>query len=196
MAGIAVFGGSCAALAPEVCAALDRLGLDYDVLGDLELLRGGLERYRVLVFPGGYTFECLKLLRVGGSERIRRFVEGGGGYVGICAGAYVAPHIGLTRGRMIRMRGTYVETIFVVDERHPVVRGFRGEVRMHYQNGPHMVPSGGDHPIALFRDDTAAIMECRGMRRRVILFSTHPEMLPETTPMLRNAVEYCTAGIP
>ena len=65
MAGIAVFGGSCAALAPEVCAALDRLGLDYDVLGDLELLKGGLERYRVLVFPGGYTFECLKLLRAG-----------------------------------------------------------------------------------------------------------------------------------
>ena len=78
-----------------------------------------------------------------------------------------------------------------MDEGHPVVEGFRGEVGMHYQNGPHMVPSEQDHPIALFRDGTAAIMECRRHRGKVILFSTHPEMKPETTPMLRNAVKYC-----
>ena len=191
MAWIAVFGGSCAVLAPEVCMALDRLGMNYNVLGDLELLAGSFRGYGVLVIPGGYTFELLKLLRVGGAEEVRRFVEGGGGYVGICMGAYAAPHIGLTRARMARMSGTRVETVSIVDEGHPVVEGFRGEVGMHYQNGPHMVPSEQDHPIALFRDGTAAIMECRGHRGKVILFSTHPEMKPETTPMLRNAVKYC-----
>src|SRR6185295_6291108 len=49
-----------------------------------------LGRFDVIIFPGGSAAEQLALLGDAGTERVRNFVQSGGGYVGICAGAYVA----------------------------------------------------------------------------------------------------------
>jgi glutamine amidotransferase-like uncharacterized protein len=46
--------------------------------------------YKVLIFPGGYAHWYNYWISKSGKERIRNFVNSGGGYFGICAGAFFA----------------------------------------------------------------------------------------------------------
>lgn len=46
--------------------------------------------YRVLVMPGGESWQFLEALSDAGAEKIRAFVASGGGYFGVCAGAFFA----------------------------------------------------------------------------------------------------------
>lgn len=48
----------------------------------------GLEKFSIFVMPGGRDRPYHAALQGTGNERIREFVENGGTYVGICAGAY------------------------------------------------------------------------------------------------------------
>jgi len=67
---------SMGALVTEVYAA--------DIIG------GALTSYDVLVMPGGYAFYYKTALGDVGVGNIRKFVANGGGYIGICAGAWFA----------------------------------------------------------------------------------------------------------
>ena len=51
---------------------------------------GGLRGLAAVVFPGGSGGGIAKALQPTGVAAVREFVDGGGGYVGICAGAYLA----------------------------------------------------------------------------------------------------------
>ncbi|MBQ9371167.1 MAG: glycosyltransferase family 39 protein [Thermoguttaceae bacterium] len=49
-----------------------------------------LERFDLIIAPGGQSGEQTQALRGEGATAIRQFVERGGGYFGVCAGAYLA----------------------------------------------------------------------------------------------------------
>eukprot|EP00931_Biecheleriopsis_adriatica_P036720 TRINITY_DN21119_c0_g1_i2.p1 TRINITY_DN21119_c0_g1~~TRINITY_DN21119_c0_g1_i2.p1 ORF type:complete len:419 (+),score=89.05 TRINITY_DN21119_c0_g1_i2:161-1258(+) len=51
--------------------------------------------FDVLVIPGGSTQADLEALGSSGCEAVRKFVEKGGGYCGICAGAFLGLHLRL-----------------------------------------------------------------------------------------------------
>ncbi|MDR2707054.1 MAG: glycosyltransferase family 39 protein [Planctomycetaceae bacterium] len=51
---------------------------------------GNLSKYDLLIVPGGLSDEMANTLGNEGREAIRKFVHEGGGYIGICAGAYLA----------------------------------------------------------------------------------------------------------
>lgn len=53
-----------------------------------DILAGRLAEYAVLIVPGGADLPYCEQLNGAGNRAIRRFVENGGLYVGICAGAY------------------------------------------------------------------------------------------------------------
>jgi glutamine amidotransferase-like uncharacterized protein len=55
-----------------------------------EIAVGALAQYDVVVVPGGAGSATAKALREVGRAAVRAFVEDGGGYLGICAGAYLA----------------------------------------------------------------------------------------------------------
>src|SRR5690606_30709410 len=55
-----------------------------------EIRNGVLKDYDVLIMPGGSASLQSKNLEEKGREVIREFVRNGGGYVGICAGSYLA----------------------------------------------------------------------------------------------------------
>lgn len=57
--------------------------------------------FDVLIVPGGSTAADLRSLGKEGRERIRHFVHSGGGYCGICAGAF----LGLKHLRLVDARG-------------------------------------------------------------------------------------------
>jgi glutamine amidotransferase-like uncharacterized protein len=50
------------------------------------------DTYDVVVFPGGSGSEESAAIGADGADTVRGFVEGGGGYVGTCAGSYLAGH--------------------------------------------------------------------------------------------------------
>jgi glutamine amidotransferase-like uncharacterized protein/4-amino-4-deoxy-L-arabinose transferase-like glycosyltransferase len=51
---------------------------------------GILSKYDLLIVPGGISDEMANALGHEGREAIRKFIYEGGGYIGICAGAYLA----------------------------------------------------------------------------------------------------------
>src|SRR5581483_1851230 len=65
-------------------------GLQVRRLKAEEIRAGGLSGCDVLLQPGGTGGTQGKTLGSEGRERVRTFVSNGGGYVGICAGAYLA----------------------------------------------------------------------------------------------------------
>lgn len=52
--------------------------------------KGQLKSYHVLIIPGGNAETQAKQLGEAGRRAVRKFVEAGGGYVGVCAGAKLA----------------------------------------------------------------------------------------------------------
>src|SRR4051812_34460745 len=55
-----------------------------------QIRSGALDQVDVLIHPGGSGGKQGNNLAEAGRERVRAFVRRGGGYVGICAGAYLA----------------------------------------------------------------------------------------------------------
>ena len=55
-----------------------------------EIAPGPLTNFDVVMFTGGSGSKQAASLGEKGREEVRRFVRGGGGYIGICAGAYLA----------------------------------------------------------------------------------------------------------
>ncbi len=52
--------------------------------------RNGLNRFRILCVPGGNMYYYSQDISPQGKENIRSFIRNGGGYIGICGGAYFA----------------------------------------------------------------------------------------------------------
>ena len=75
--------------------ALSEAGLPCDLLRSEDIRAGGLNRYRMIFVPGGWASNKIEALGTQGLEEIRRFVAGGGSYLGICGGAGMATENGL-----------------------------------------------------------------------------------------------------
>ncbi len=69
---------------------LDRMGF-YHVhfVDEKDILSNALEAMDVLLMSGGDTFAIAEGLGTEGSDKLRSFIEGGGLYIGTCAGAYL-----------------------------------------------------------------------------------------------------------
>jgi glutamine amidotransferase-like uncharacterized protein len=69
---------------------LDRTGF-YHVhfVDERDILSNALEPLNVLLMSGGDTFAVAEGLGTEGSHKLRSFIEGGGLYIGTCAGAYL-----------------------------------------------------------------------------------------------------------
>jgi glutamine amidotransferase-like uncharacterized protein len=84
--------GSWAAGKQHLKRMFRRYGRSYQVVTAKDILGGVLDsgEFSILVMPGGKSWKYLEELGDAGAEKIRHFVESGGGYMGICAGAYYA----------------------------------------------------------------------------------------------------------
>ena len=70
-------------LKADTAVVVERISTD-------QILKDELNSFDVVVFSGGSGGAQGKSLGVDGREKVRSFIEDGGGYVGICAGAYLA----------------------------------------------------------------------------------------------------------
>jgi glutamine amidotransferase-like uncharacterized protein len=206
---VCVYAGTGSVLARDVEVALDKLAIPYREVGERDIKGGGLGDCLLLIIPGGYTAKYVDALGVEGFEQIREFVAGGGGYIGICAGAYIAarnvevpgrpPGLGIIEIENERKAGQGLRTITIVKPEHPVVKGYEGEVDIWYQNGPMMKAGEGVETLAVYEERGAAIVWATYGQGRVIIFSPHPEGSLEggvdpkeagTLKLLENAIAF------
>jgi hypothetical protein len=71
-------------------STLRDLGFSFDLLTAVKVRAGALRRYQLLLVPGGWASLKREELGRDGMEQVRRFVESGGGYLGLCGGAGLA----------------------------------------------------------------------------------------------------------
>ena len=106
---------------------------------------GVLTNLNVLIMPGGSGSKQATNLEASGREAIQQFVKNGGGYVGVCAGAYLASShypwsLNLINAKVIdrehwaRGKGNVILTLSPLGEKvlgHP-----ESEVEVYYAQGP------------------------------------------------------------
>jgi predicted deacylase len=184
-----------------------------------EDIRGGaLGQFNALAVPGGSGGKEAAAIGEEGRARVRRFVEDGGGYIGICAGAYLATS-GFSWGLKILdaktaspkwMRGTGLVKLELTPRGREILGDKSGEFDCKYANGPILVPalieSLPDYePLAFFRTELAkndtpagimvnspAIVAGRCGKGRVIVISPHPEQQPGLEDFIPRAVAWVT----
>ncbi|MBM3888773.1 MAG: hypothetical protein FJ388_06555 [Verrucomicrobia bacterium] len=185
-----------------------------------DIQHGVLGQFNVVVVPGGSGSKEAAGIGEDGRDRIKKFVEAGGGYIGICAGAYLATS-GFAWGLKILdaktaspkwMRGTGMVKLELTDRGREILGDKRGQFDCKYANGPILVPAQVEslpdyEPLAFFRTELAkndtpvgimvnspAIVAGRCGKGRVIVISPHPEQTPGLDDFIPRAVTWVVIG--
>jgi hypothetical protein len=146
-------------------------------------------------------------------------VEQGGGYIGICAGAYLAGSgypwsLGMQKAKTLSPlweRGVATVKIELTDWGREILGPRQGELDCLYYQGP-IVGAGGApelpeyEPLAFFRSEVAknntpkgimvnspAILASRFGKGRVLCFSPHPEQSKGLEPFVTRAVVWAAS---
>lgn len=178
-------------------------GVEVRELTAEEIRSGALAELDVLIHPGGSGSKQGKHLGEEGREIIRRFIADGGGYLGICAGAYLASadytwSLNVLDGRVVDRkhwaRGQGMVDIQLTDAGRQLLRSDEPEMTILYAQGPLLARRDNDQipdyeTIATFKTEiakngaprgimpgTTAIAHGRYGQGRVLCFSPHPEM--------------------
>lgn len=185
-----------------------------------EIREGGLAGYDVLIMPGGSGSKQAERLEKAGREKIREFVKSGGGYVGICAGSYLASShydwsLGLINARVWDRahwdRGGGEVCLRMTDPGMDLL-GLGGSVPVHYNQGPLLVPDDesdlpGYQVLATFETEVAtkgaqpgsmtgthAIIRSTFGQGRVICYSPHPEVTDGPNGLIAAGVAWAGGG--
>ncbi|TWT89044.1 hypothetical protein Mal64_25360 [Pseudobythopirellula maris] len=163
---------------------------------------GALDGRDVVIVPGGSGSKQSKMLEGAGLDKIRGFVEAGGGYVGICAGSYLASSeydwsLRLINTRVLDRkhwaRGTGMVTLALSERGKQLLAADADKIDVYYGQGPLLalaIEPGlpAYEPLALYDTEIAKKGAPEGVMRgttaiasapygegRVICFSPHPE---------------------
>lgn len=107
-----------------------------------------LKPYDIVVFCGGSGSSQAKSIGEAGRNNVREFVRGGGGYLGICAGAYLACSnfswsLGIINASTVSSqwrRGRGFVDVEVTDAGKKVFGDVAGTFKVRYANGPIIKP--------------------------------------------------------
>jgi hypothetical protein len=194
--------------------------LKVDRINAVDVAAGKLTGYDVVLHPGGSGGGQGKALGDEGREKVRDFVRKGGGYVGICAGAYLATcdypwslHIldAKVIDRAHWARGTGDVEVSVTPRAKSLL-GFNADRKtILYWQGPLLAPANNpDVPdyekLGTFETEiakkgaptgvmigTTAIAAGKFGSGRVLCFSPHPEKTPGEEGAVVRALLF-TAG--
>jgi putative intracellular protease/amidase len=169
--------------------------------GPEEIIAGTLKQFHLVVFPGGSGRREATALDAGGREAVRQFVQRGGAYMGICAGAYLCISgydwsLGIFDAKPASPkwnRGAGMLKMELTPEGRPILGNRPGLLDVRYHNGPVITRANiGTLPdyevLAYFRTEVAknntpagvmvdspAIAVARYGKGRVVFISPHPE---------------------
>jgi hypothetical protein len=179
-----------------------------------------LKPFDVVVFSGGSGSAEAESISDAGRNNVREYVRGGGGYVGVCAGAYLACSkfkwgLGILNASTVSskwQRGQGFMDFEVTDEGRKLLGDVKGTFKVRYHNGPIIQPAGRDDlpaytPVALFRSEISEYGAPTGVmvnspsqalgtfgKGRVFISSPHPENTPGLENFIPRAVLWA-AGV-
>lgn len=188
-----------------------------------EIRAGKLADIDVLVHPGGSGGAQGKDLDTLGREAVREFIRGGGGYLGVCAGAYLATNeypwsLNLLDAKVVDRRhwarGKGMVVIEFSSEGGDFFNYDFDEMMIHYGQGPLLARREWDDPdvpdyesLAIYSTEIAekgapegimvgnsAIVRTEYGGGRVFCFSPHPEMTDGLGYMIPMAVKWLAAN--
>ena len=160
-------------------AILDDNRLDYSKKNSSQLNELGeaqMRRYRLLIVPGGNFVAIGKGLTSGTSERIRKAVEGGLNYLGICAGGFFAgnsPYNGLNLTSGVSFHFYSAENRGIRKTAVAIASAGAPTLDQYWEDGPQF--TGWGAVVGKYPDGTAAIVEGTFGSGWVILAGVHPE---------------------
>jgi glutamine amidotransferase-like uncharacterized protein len=222
--GVAIYSGDGASRGDpaQIKACLPKSdGFDVSLITVKEIRDGGLEKFDVVIHPGGSGSGQAKALGDNGRERVRQYVRDGGGFVGICAGAYLASAeypwaLKLLDARVIDdehwARGVGDVRLRLPKQGQMVLGSDKTVTTIHYENGPLLGPADrNDIPdfesLATFETEirkndapegimkgTTAIARGKYGEGRVVCFSPHPEKTKGRERFVAEAVRWAGGG--
>lgn len=199
---------------------LEEIGRQPDMLAvrvSEEDIRGGaLDGFQAVMFTGGSGSGQARALGLEGRQRIREFVDRGGCYLGICAGAYLACSgfswgLGLIDAKTLSplwQRGKATVKVELTPAGRRVLGMGEGWFGCLYAQGPIVGPAENENlpdfeTLAHFRTEVAANNTPKGIminspavfagqfgRGRVICFSPHPEQTKRLESWISRAVAW------
>jgi len=180
--------GTSAGSVGRLTGIVDRApGMVSNHLGPADMRPAVLKRFDVIVFPGGSGSKQARAIGPEGRKHVRSFVRQGGGYLGICAGAYLcSAHYswsldlidtavftgwreieGVGRKSMWYRGGSAVVKMQLTDEGKKLFPDVPERVEVKYQNGPIVSPKQDPElspyrVLAYFRSENALYEPQRG----------------------------------
>ena len=215
-------GGSSGAGVPRVLEQLkDSPEVSVVRVGPDDIRGGALKQFQIVMFTGGSGSKQAAALGEAGSAAVRRFIEGGGGYIGICAGSYLACDgfswgLKLLDARTVspKWRRGRGQVRMQLTERGREIFGPRAdELEVLYHNGPILSANASEalpdfEPLAIFRSEIAADGTPEGVmvgspaivagdfgQGRVLCISPHPEQSAGLEDFIPRAIDWA-AGKP
>jgi putative intracellular protease/amidase len=181
-----------------------------------EIQAGALTNFDIVIFAGGSASKQGETLGDAGRAKVEEFVGNGGGYIGICAGAYLAAcgksgRLNLINAKTLSpkwQRGKAVLQVELTKTGHGILGGGKTNLEVLYHNGPVVGPAGEAglppyEPLAFFRTEVAsngapkdimigapAIFTAPYKHGKVLCISPHPEQTDGLEYIITNAVNW------
>lgn len=179
-----------------------------------------LNQYAAVIFSGGVASAQSEGLGESGRSRVRDYVRSGGGYVGICAGAYLACSnfswgLGVLNASTVSSKWRRGQA-WVKERLNGAGAEILGDTSspffVRYNNGPILKPAGREDipeyvPIALFETEVAENDTPAGLmvhspaqivahfgQGRVFISSPHPENTPGLVHLIPRALSWVASG--
>ena len=180
-----------------------------------DIREGILDRCSGVLFPGGTGRGIAEALHPDGVARVREFVARGGGYFGVCAGAYFAASgrpeytgmIPLKHGQPWE-KGHAQLKVGLTPEGVALLGEEFAHVETPYHCGPvfpELAPNGQPAPVSILatfespstdakgvvRNEmvgTPAILSMPWQQGRIVIISPHPEAKPALYPLVARAI--------
>jgi glutamine amidotransferase-like uncharacterized protein len=206
----------------EVKNMLNQLGCFYSTINKDTILTRDLNKYDLILFPGGDMWVYKSHLTATGINKIKEYVKGGGGYIGICAGSYFAatkivwrgwanePRQYLTITGLGLFSGTadgpiddYAPTyqdyncLVNIDRNHSITSNITQQIDYPYLFGSKFILEDSSNVSILGRSasgNNLVVLAVQYELGRVFLTGLHPEFDEDKSSwkMIGNAILWCS----
>jgi glutamine amidotransferase-like uncharacterized protein len=208
--------GSSGKGVPCVCTELGKCDdVEVTKVTAAQIRDGVLNNFDVVAFTGGGASTQAKTLGDQGRANVKHFVENGGGYMGICAGAYLACNgfdwaVGVLDAKTVSpkwQRGMGMVQIELTPQGQKLLNQTGKDFEVKYENGPIITHGNGLLPefktLAVYRTEKAengspvgamvnspAIVTSTCGKGRVVVISPHPEQSKGAESMIPAAIKW------
>ncbi len=162
----------------------------------------------LFVIPGGADLPYVKKLNGTGNKNIKTFIESGGAYLGICAGAYYASsYVEFDKGGELEVLGDRELAFFPGKSIGPVLAKYDyknnsgaraadiGKATVYYNGGGYFENTSDFNNVSIiakYKNDLSAIIHVKYGKGNAVLsgvhFETDPDTLNKNDPYLKNLI--------